>query len=105
MRIVREFVLQRWSSVTPMLMPDGWVPLSTRADQNMPEYQVILAALVDPAAPQESETFYILNQGDMLPGQPDGKELAFIGDCQNGRYLFLQVDAPEGPGTRFVGRY
>jgi len=86
-----------------MLMPDGWCPLSVRAGPN--DYTVVMSALVDPTRPQESETFVMLSQGDALPDQPDGKELAFVGDCQNGRYLFLQVDAPEGPGTRFIGRY
>jgi hypothetical protein len=103
MKIVQEFTFERWSSVTPMLMPDGWCPLSVR--EGASEYQVVMSALVDWSRPSESETFYMLNAGDSLPTQPDGKELAFIGDCQNGRYLFLQVDAAEGPSTRFVGRY
>lgn len=105
MKIIQEHKLQRWSSIVPLMLPDGWCPLAVRVDEQYPDLYVVLSVIVDPSKPAESETLYMLSQGDAMPEVPDGKELAFLGACQNGRHLFLLVEAAQLPGTRFIGRY
>lgn len=101
---VREIKFNHYESTAPRMIPDGWKPLCTRPGDF--EYETILAVLVDTDKTEEAEVFRICKVDYSLSAS-QGKELAFVGACQDGSYLFLEVEAEEDPdprGPRRLGR-
>lgn len=97
---LREYIFPRYTTVVPLMIPDGWRPLCVR--EGTWDGEAVLVALVDSTAKECAEIFHLLRPILDFPVKP-GVEFAFLGHAYQDRYVFLEVPEAE-PTDADLGR-